>query len=321
MKIRPRLGAGKSGDPSLYIDLIDRKRAIFFDCGLNYFKHALLRKVSDIFISHTHIDHFIGFDTLLRLNLTEEKTLRVFGPPGMLQNVIGKLQGYTWNICQNLQLMIVVQEIFSDKIVSTELASWQGFAVQRASERPFSPAILETDEFSVRHIELNHKIPSFGYAFIEADSSNVQKDALEKYGFSPGPWVAKLKALDLEPTEAETLLMIDGQPHTVASLSEKLLVHKRGEKITYLTDFLLEDRQLDALAEFAKESDMLFCEASFLEQERDKANITHHLTAKDAGKIARAAHVKQLVLFHFSRRYQDYTPLLDEARKEFPHVE
>ena len=92
MNITARLGGGKSGDPSLLIDLVDRRRALMFDCGLNYFQHASLRKVSDVFISHTHIDHFIGFDTLLRLNLTENKTLHVYGPPGITQNVIGKLR-------------------------------------------------------------------------------------------------------------------------------------------------------------------------------------------------------------------------------------
>ena len=321
MKIKPRLGAGKSGDPSLYIELLDRKRSILFDCGLNYFKHALLRKISDVCVSHTHIDHFIGFDTLLRLNLTEEKTLQVFGPPGILQNVMGKLQGYTWNICQNLQLVILVQEIFPEKIVMTELASWKGFAITNIVERPHSSRILADKEFSIHYLELNHKIPSYAYSFIEDESCNVRKDALEQLGLEPGPWVAKLKAFALNPAAAHQELHIQDRVYAVEFLAQQLLVHKPGMKITYLTDFLLEASRIEDITQFAWQSDWLFCEASFSEQERDKARITHHLTAKDAGKIARLAQVKQLVLFHFSRRYQDYTALLEEARQEFPHVE
>jgi len=321
MKIKPRLGGGKSGDPSLYIELLERKRSILFDCGLNYFKHALLRRISDVCVSHTHIDHFIGFDTLLRLNLTEEKTLQVFGPPGILQNVIGKLQGYTWNICQNLQLIIRVHEILPEKIVATELASWKGFAVSNVSERPHSSQILKDEEFTISYLELNHKIPSYAYSFIEDESCNVRKDVLARLGLAPGPWVAKLKAFALNPADRPRELRIHDQTYSIEFLSQELLVHKPGVKITYLTDFLLENQRIEEIAQFAWQSDWLFCEASFSEQERDKARITHHLTATDAGKIARLAQVKQLVLFHFSRRYQDYSALLEEARQEFPHVE
>ena len=142
MNIKPRLGGGKLGDPSLYIDVVDRKRGILFDCGLNNFSHASLRKVTDLFISHTHIDHFIGFDTLLRLNLAEAKTLHIYGPPGIHRNVSGKLQGYTWNICQNLQLTIIVHEILPENIVSTELKSYRGFEATHTEECPTSDLLL-----------------------------------------------------------------------------------------------------------------------------------------------------------------------------------
>ena len=193
MNIKPRLGGGKLGDPSLYIDVVDRKRGILFDCGLNNFSHASLRKVTDLFISHTHIDHFIGFDTLLRLNLAEAKTLHVYGPPGIYQNVSGKLQGYIWNICQNLQLTIVVHEILPESIVSTELKSHRGFEVTHTGEHSNSEILLDTREFSVGYLQLNHKTPSFGYSFIEADSFNVQKEVLQALGLNPGPWIATLK--------------------------------------------------------------------------------------------------------------------------------
>jgi ribonuclease Z len=150
MQIHPRLGGGKLGDPSLYIDIVDRKRGILFDCGLNNFGHASLHKLSDLFISHTHIDHFIGFDTLLRLNLAENKTLHVYGPPGIYQNVSGKLQAYTWNICQTLQLTIVVHEILPEHILLTEMKSHLGFQVTRTERQSCMTTLLTTDEFSYK---------------------------------------------------------------------------------------------------------------------------------------------------------------------------
>ena len=321
MKIKPRLGGGKSGDPSLYIDIIDRKRGILFDCGLNNFRHASLRKVSDVFISHTHIDHFIGFDTLLRLNLSETKRLHIYGPPGIYHNVTGKLRGYTWNICQTLRLTIIVHEILPEKILSTELESWRGFAINHVAERQNTEVLLDAGEFSVRDIQLDHKTPSFGYSFIEADSSNVQKEIMQALGLEPGPWVAKLKALAFDPEAQNTFLHVGDRAYRLDVLSQKLLVHKSGLKITYLTDFIFDGQSSDKIVQFARKSDLLFCEAAFAEQDREKARATHHLTAKDAGILARMAQVKQLVLFHFSKRYQDYSLLVNEAKTEFPDVE
>ncbi|GAK61157.1 ribonuclease Z [Candidatus Vecturithrix granuli] len=321
MKIKPRLGGGKSGDPSLYIDIVDRKRAILFDCGLNNFRPAALHKVTDVFISHTHIDHFIGFDALLRLNLTEEKIIHVYGPPGICRNVIGKLQGYTWNICQNLRLIIVVHEILPETIVVTSLESWRGFEIKQTEEQPHTDLLLDTGEFSVKYLELDHKTPCFGYTFLEAESCNVRKEALEELGLQPGPWAGQLKAQAFPTADQDAVIQIDGMNYSLDELARKLLVRKPGVKITYLTDFLLHEADIARIIEFTRYSDFLFCEAAFIEHEREKARLTHHLTAREAGILAHGAQVKQLVLFHFSRRYQDHALMLDEARQEFPWVE
>ncbi len=321
MKITTRLGGGKSGDPSLYIDLVDRKRALLFDCGLNYFRHAQLRKVSDVFISHTHIDHFIGFDTLLRLNLAEDKRIDVYGPPGITQNVIGKLRAYTWNICQNLRLIIAVHEVLPEHILLTELKSWRAFAATPPSERLHSDLLLDEPDFSVRYLELDHKTPSFAYSFREADSYNVRKEAMQAMGLQAGRWVAELKEAAFQEKRTGRVLKIGETVYQVDELMETLLVRKRGCKITYLTDFFYDDTRLDEIRNFAWDSDLLYCEAAFSEAEREKAEFTCHLTAGEAGKLASLAEAKRLILFHFSKRYQDYSLLINEARKEFPAVE
>jgi ribonuclease Z len=68
-------------------------------------------KVSDVFVSHTHVDHFIGFDHMLRCSLNRAQPLRLFGPKGFIDNVRGKLAGYTWNLIREYSLKLIAHEI------------------------------------------------------------------------------------------------------------------------------------------------------------------------------------------------------------------
>ena len=69
------------------------------------------------------------------------------------------------------------------------------------------------------------------------------------------------------------------------------------------------------VTKLVKDSDLLVCEATFAEKEREMAVERAHMTAKDAATIAKEAGVKKLVLSHFSQRYEDLKPLLKEARE------
>ncbi len=98
------------GDPGVYVEVRWSKRALLFDLGHNDGLGAKrLLRANDIFISHTHLDHFIGFDAVLRVALGRGKTVRLFGPPGLINNVQGKLQGYTWNLVDGYPLTFDVQ--------------------------------------------------------------------------------------------------------------------------------------------------------------------------------------------------------------------
>ena len=75
-------------DPALYIDFFFESRSILFDIGdITSLSTRHINRITDIFISHTHMDHFIGFDHVLRTLLGREKKLRVYGPPGIISNV------------------------------------------------------------------------------------------------------------------------------------------------------------------------------------------------------------------------------------------
>ncbi|MGD8471853.1 MAG: ribonuclease Z, partial [Desulfobacteraceae bacterium] len=101
-RFHPRLINGPFEDPGLYISFLFEKRAIIFDLGdtLPLAARDLL-KISHAFITHTHVDHFIGFDRVLRIALGREKKLHLYGPRGFLKNTEGKLAAYSWNLVKN----------------------------------------------------------------------------------------------------------------------------------------------------------------------------------------------------------------------------
>ena len=113
----PRLINDPFSDPGLFIPFLFEKRALMFDLGdLSSLSSKDLLKVSHVFVTHTHMDHFIGFDTLLRTLLGRDKTLHLFGPPDFFQHVEGKLAGYTWNLVSEfIQKHIFARINFSRK--------------------------------------------------------------------------------------------------------------------------------------------------------------------------------------------------------------
>src|SRR6476646_114724 len=101
---------GVWGDPGVCIDLKFQRRAILFDLGdLAAVATRVLLRVSDVFVSHTHMDHFAGFDHLLRVCLGRDTGVRLYGPEGFIDRVEHKLAAYTWNLVQNYETDFVVE--------------------------------------------------------------------------------------------------------------------------------------------------------------------------------------------------------------------
>jgi len=101
-------------DPGVYLEFTYRKEAILFDLGeISTLTPRQILKVSHAFISHTHMDHFIGFDYLVRLSLGRDHRIHLFGPPGFIANVDHRLHAYTWNLVgeYNHDFLVEVTEL------------------------------------------------------------------------------------------------------------------------------------------------------------------------------------------------------------------
>ena len=97
--LHPTLLNGRTGDPAIYIETLFEQRAILFDLGdITSLSPRKIRRLEYVFVSHAHIDHFFGFDRLLRLLVGRDKQISLYGPAGFVDRVHHKLQAYLWNL-------------------------------------------------------------------------------------------------------------------------------------------------------------------------------------------------------------------------------
>jgi ribonuclease Z len=305
-------------DPTLFVRIIREKRAFLFDIGsINRLKPGDLQKITAVFVTHTHIDHFIGFDTLLRALLRREAPLSVYGPSNITDCIEGKLRGYTWNLIKEYPMNINVFCINGDKIISTSFHAETCFKRINNNTSEFAGIILSEPLFTVKAIQLDHQVPCLAFSVEEEFHININKASLQEMGLPVGPWLSELKKAIRECRSGNTEFVISNKRY---SLKELRVIAKitKGQKISYVTDVSIHDENIKKIIEFVRDSDTLYCEAYFMEEDRDRALKRFHLTAKITGKIAREAGVKNLVAMHFSPKYRNHaeTPE-DEAMKEF----
>src|SRR5262245_7760022 len=187
--LRPPLPNRPTGDPAVPVALRWQGRAVLLDLGrIDRTPAAVLFPIEAVFVSHAHMDHFMGFDQLLRLFLARDTTLRLFGPAGIADCVQGKLAGYTWNLTDEYVFSIEVTEIADDALTHTRFAARERFERRPLGTSPRAGAVvLEDPFFRVEAAPLDHKIVSMAYAVIERTHLNVRAGSLESAALRPGP--------------------------------------------------------------------------------------------------------------------------------------
>jgi ribonuclease Z len=309
------------GDPALYVRLAGEKKALLIDLGdVSRLEPGRLLKVEDVFVSHTHIDHFIGFDHLLRLNLGRDKTLRIFGPPGIIANVRGKLAGYTWNLVDAYPFIIEAIEIGARALKKMRFICSERFKPLRAETAPRAVPFVDVHpHYAVQALRLDHRIACLAYSLQERFHININKERLDGLGLTVGSWLRELKdAVWADRPDAFMVRTDGGAELPLGELKRDILTITKGQKMVYVADCRGTDANLKKIIAFAHGADLLFCEAAFLDRDRDKAAERGHLTAKQAGFAAREARVGSLQVFHFSPRYEAFPELVrEEAQQEF----
>lgn len=273
--------------------LLRREGELFlFDCGegtqvsirsLN----LKWKKISVVFISHTHADHITGLAGILMLSAQVERNepLYVIGPP--------RIQEFVDMNRQILEMYI------NYEIVVQEIAN---------PEQP--QTVYNGEGFRVRSFPLRHSRVCVGYTLEEDARPGIfHPERAAELGIPRGPMWSRLQG-------GESVVLEDGRTVDPADVMGQA---RKGRKFSYVTDSL----PIDSISNEVSGSDLLICEGMFEGELAESAHSKRHMTAEDAGRVAKAAGgVKKMGLIHYSPRYteRDLKRLVRDARQNFPEA-
>lgn len=315
--VEARLVNDPFSDPGLFVDFRFESRALLFDLGdIGALAAREILRVREAFVSHTHMDHFAGFDRLLRLRLNRDLPLRLVGPPGFGDRVAAKLCAYSWNLldASSPDFVITVDE-FDGRIVTRDRFAARAAFRREEAEPPALPAglVAADDEFHIEAAVLDHGLPCLGFALQERMRVNVWRAGLDRLALPVGPWLNAAKAAVRRgaPDDAE-IAVDDGRRISLGALKEHALRIAPGQRLAYVVDTAGHAANIDRAVALARGAQQLFIEAAFADEDAAIAAQRLHLTAGQAGAIARRAGAGQVVPLHFSPRYVDRPELIPQ---------
>ena len=240
------------------------------------------KKIDAIFISHMHADHVTGLPGILMLSSQVDRDAPLY--------IYGpeKLKDY---VEQNRKIL--------DMYINYEI---RVIPVEKG-------LVMSRPEFSVHAFPLHHTKPCFGYALIEEKRrGEFFPDKPEALGVPKGPLWGRLQ-------RGEDVTLPDGR---VVRSNAVMGGERKGRKYSYITD----TAYFPEIAEFVKDSDILFCEGMFDESLKEDAHSKKHMTAGEAAQVALDGNVGMLCLQHYSPRYskEELKILEAEARNIFPNT-
>lgn len=241
-------------------------------------------RVDHILISHLHGDHYFGLIGLISTMhlFGRKKDLLLIGPPGLAE-IIGLQLRYSET---TLGFKIDFREFIPD----------------------VSEVIYDHEKYDITTIPMDHRVPCSGYLFREKPKKRrINRKML------PDLDLTKLDILRLK--EGEDLYHEDGS----IRYENKTITLDPAPSFSYA--YCSDTKVKPSLIDIVKGSDLMYHEATFANDMKDRAEATYHTTAEQAAHFAKDAEVGKLLLGHFSARYKELDPIIDEAKAVFENSE
>jgi ribonuclease Z len=267
-----------------YVEI--QSRAFLVDCGeatqIQLMRmQANFHRINHIFISHLHGDHYLGLMGLI----------------------------FTMHLQRRMSDLHVYSHRGLDEIITTQLRYSRSAPCYRIIfhrlEKGLRQVIFEDNALTVETIPLSHKIRCSGFLFKE----KTKPRRIDKTRLPEGlqlQQIANLKKGDD---------VLDDNGNVLFKNESLTLPPRKSRSYAYCSDTAFEKNVAGQL----RDVDILYHESTFIEEDEKKATETMHSTAKQAATIAKLAGAKTLLLGHFSARYKDLAPILDEAQSVFPN--
>ncbi len=263
------------------------ERHFLIDCGegtqMQLRRNKIrFQKISHIFISHLHGDHYLGLVGLISslhlLGRTNE--LHVFGPAPLKELVFSHLKASK----TFLKYPLFIREVNTQE-----------------------PQILHDDKVvKITSFPLKHRIPCMGFRIDEKPKEpNIKKEAIDEYGLG----VEQIKLIK----EGKNITLPNGK-----ILLNDLLTEPPSPPRSYA--FCSDTAFAPEIVPYLENVTALYHEATFLSNMEQRAKDTYHSTASQAAIIAQKANVGALYIGHISARYKDAEPLLLEAKALFSNT-
>jgi ribonuclease Z len=258
-----------------------------------------------------------GFDRLFRLCLHRPHPLILIGPPGFATQVEHRIRGFTWNLLDENSVDFCLRAMDYDGASLTravEFHAREAFARREIPPPAFPEGIAwMEDEFRIEAAALDHGIPSLAFALREVLQVNVWRGVLNELDLPPGPWLNEAKRAVRLGLPDDSVVHIPGRTSIrLGDLKGRALRIASGQAVVYVTDAAPHSENRAKILHLARDADQLFIEAVFLERDRPLALGSLHLTAWEAGSIAREAGVRFVTPFHHSARYLSEPDVLRE---------
>lgn len=308
--LKPVFCSGLFDDPLLYVKIRPSGRALLFDAGkMQHLAKRILKSLDAVFVSHAHMDHFMGVAALTRSMHVASRRVDLYGPAGIIERMHHLLRAFDWNLAEPWWGSWQVHEVNESGMRRCLFSGPKSFEAEwLKNEIPHGDAVYANGYLRVQALILDHKIPVLGFRLEERPGFGLNMEALAGLGLTPGAWIDSMR-LALRDGRAQAEIDL---PRPVAGLGERpragdlyqrIGAPQQPASLVYLTDFGATEENWRVLEKLPQRPTLLVCECAFLREEKEQARRSMHLCTEDFNRLLDLLRPRYAAPMHLSKAF------------------